>query len=50
MKSVIVKLPMKYPWYLWHWTNGSESLFDLNAEELFMFSQFVDYANGKKIV
>jgi len=44
------RLHTKFSWSMWYWTEATESLFDLTAEELFMFNEFVGYANGRKIV
>lgn len=34
----------KFPFRLWHWTLGTESLFDLNADELYTFKLIVNKA------
>ena len=33
-----------FPWALWQWTEGDESLFELEYYDLLMFRQFVELA------
>jgi hypothetical protein len=37
----------KFPWRLWRWCAGPESLFTLNADQLRTFEQLVELANNE---
>lgn len=39
----------RFPYRMWHWVRAGESLFDMNKEELAVFSQFVNLANQGRL-